>query len=228
MTYNIELGAEGESRTLDGIGAIAADIVSLQEVTPAAEVMLRGRFAELYPYQLYKSKGGAGGLAALSRFPLEDVGLLPAPEGWHPAWHLEAESPAGRLQILNIHLRSVFSAEPGPVSSYLNTDEDHVTEMRSFTTACTQGLSTIVLGDFNEGEGGDAIHFLEGRGYRNLLPAFRPGQPTWRFRSVGSQFEETLDHILVDDSLRPLNAWVEVRGQSDHLPVIAHLEPVRW
>jgi len=228
MTYNIELGAKGESRTLDGIGAVDADIACLQEVTPASELLMRERYADLYPYQLFQSKGGAGGLAVLSRFPLEDRGVLLAPEGWHPAWHVDVQAPGGLVQILNIHLRSLFSADTGPLRSYLSTDADHLTEMKLFEQHRDDSLPAIVLGDFNEGVSGDAVQFLEEQGFRNLLPAFHPGQPTWRFPAVGGQLQKTYDHILADDSLQPLNAWVETHGLSDHLPVIAHLQPATW
>src|SRR4051812_18200741 len=186
MSYNIELGAAGSPRSLEGLDDLKADIVCLQEVTPAAEAQLRLAYAELYPYQLYKSKGGAGGLAALSRFPLVDRGLRPAPnEDWHPAWHLEADTPAGPVQILDVHLRSLFSGDPNPVDSYLSTGSDHRTEMELFSDWCEQSIPTIVLGDFNESPDGPAVSYLEGRGFLNVLPAFRPGQPTWRFRSTG-------------------------------------------
>jgi endonuclease/exonuclease/phosphatase family metal-dependent hydrolase len=228
MSYNVELGAEGERSSLDDFDAMDADIVCLQEVTPAAEVTLRTEYADAYPYQLYKSKGGAGGLAALSRFPLTDEGLRSVPQGWHPAWHLEAETPAGRVQLLNVHLRSLFSADTGPLRSYLSADEDHLAEIQAFSDSCETEVATIVLGDFNEGPDGDAVRFLEERGYLNLLPAFRPGQPTWGFRSLGDQLADTIDHILINDALVPLNAWVERHGRSDHLPVLAHVEPRVW
>jgi endonuclease/exonuclease/phosphatase family metal-dependent hydrolase len=81
-----------------------------------------------------------------------------------------------------------------------------------------------VVGDFNEGPDGDAIHYLEDAGFRNVLPLFRPGQETWRVRSLGGQTAETLDHILFDESFLPLDARVMVEGNSDHLPVLAHFE----
>jgi endonuclease/exonuclease/phosphatase family metal-dependent hydrolase len=228
MSYNIELGAAGEPSTLDAIGEIDADLVCLQEVTPEAEAELRARYAEEYPYQLFKSKGGAGGLAALSRFPLVDLGLRAAPQGWHPSWHLEAESPAGPIQLLNVHLRSLFSGDPNPISSYLQADSDHLEQIELFSSECDANVATIALGDFNEDENGDAIQFLEDRGFENLLPEFHPGQPTWGFRSVGNQLGATIDHILINDALVPLNAWARRLGESDHLPVVAHLEPRSW
>jgi endonuclease/exonuclease/phosphatase family metal-dependent hydrolase len=228
MSYNIELGAAGAVTTLESIGTLDADIVGLQEVTPQAEAWLRAAYVEQYPYQLYQSKGGAGGLAALSRFPLTDRGLRPDPKGRHPSWHLEAESPAGPVQILNVHLRSLFGAGPDPVRSYLRSDEDHLDQIQTFCDVCETDMPSIILGDFNEGVDGRAIRFLEARGYWNLLPAYHPGQPTWGFRSVGNQLGETLDHMLISDHFAPLDAWVALLGRSDHLPVLAHVEPRSW
>src|SRR5688572_5048718 len=165
LSYNIELGAIGESDTLDAIGTLDADIVCLQEVTPTSEVVLRADYAARYPYQLYKSKGGAGGLAALSRFPLVDLGLRAAPQGWHPSWHLEVASPAGPIQILNVHLRSLFSGDSNPVTSFFRTDSDHLDQIELFSNECEADVPTIALGDFNEDVDGMAIQFLEERGF---------------------------------------------------------------
>lgn len=228
MSYNVEFTSADEPSTLDAIGSAGADILGLQEVTHDTEKILRERYATEYPHQLYYSRGGTSGLAVLSRFPLADRGLLAGPGGWHPAWHVEVETPGVRVQLLNLHLRSLFSADSGVLQSYLDTDRDHLREISAFAPACDTALSNIVLGDFNEGPDGEAIAYLEGQGFENALPAFRPGQPTWRFRSVGNQFETTFDHILYDETLRPLNAWVEWKGKSDHLPVFAHFEPFTW
>lgn len=228
MSYNVELTSAKEPRTLTAIGSSNADILALQEVTHDTEAILRERYAADYPHQLFHAAGGAGGLGVLSRFPLTDLGIRPGPGGWHPAWHVEVEAPGLRLQLLNLHLRSLFSADSGILRSYLDTDRDHLRQIKDFSAEFDTEHSNIVLGDFNEGPDGPAIAYLEARGFSNLLPAFHPGQPTWRFRSVGGQFETTFDHILYDESLRPLNAWVEPRGSSDHLPVLGHFEPRHW
>ena len=85
-------------------------------------------------------------------------------------------------------------------------------------------VSVKVLGDFNEEEDGAAVRFLELRGFVNALPLFHPGQGTWRYRSIANQLDRALDHIFYGPGLTPLNAWVHRAGNSDHLPVIAHLE----
>src|SRR3954471_14927197 len=55
MSYNIELGAVDGPETLTEIGKLAPDIACLQEVTPDSEIILRDRYAALYPYQLFQS-----------------------------------------------------------------------------------------------------------------------------------------------------------------------------
>ncbi|MEY4544007.1 MAG: hypothetical protein RL685_202 [Pseudomonadota bacterium] len=228
MTYNVELHSAGEPTTLAAIGTQNADVVALQEMTHDTEALVRERYADQYPYQLFQSAGGTDGLAFLSRYELTDQGIQPGPGGWHPAWHVNVALPGVSLQVLNVHLRSLFSGGSGVLQSYLSTDEDHVLEIDDLASRCDDALSNLVVGDFNEGPAGDAIAFLERNGFDNVLPAFHPGQPTWRFRSVAGQLESTVDHILYDDTLRPLDSWVDVKGRSDHLPVLAHFEPVTW
>lgn len=228
MTYNVEFDSAAEPTTLALIGEQDADVVALQEMTHDTEALLRELYAEQYPYQLYRSAGGTDGLAVLSRFELTDQGFHPGPGGWHPAWHVNVALPGLQLQLLNVHLRSLFSGDSGVVQSFLSTGEDHVREIEDVALNCDDALSNLVVGDFNEGPGGEAVTYLERSGFSNVLPAFRPGQPTWRFRSVAGQLEAAVDHILYDETLRPLNSWVKVQGRSDHLPVLAHFEPLSW
>jgi endonuclease/exonuclease/phosphatase family metal-dependent hydrolase len=189
--------------------------------------VLRREYSDEYPYQLYEHNqpdSGAAGLAILSKFPVINAGWHPSPNGWYPGWYVHVQTPAGTIQILNLHLRSAHTGNGNVVNSYLATDDDHLTQITSFYDQGHDDLPWIVLGDFNEGVDGAAVEYLEERGFTNALPLFRPGQFTWRHDSVANQFTQTLDHILFDHAFEPLNAWVVDDGRSDHLPVIAHLE----
>jgi endonuclease/exonuclease/phosphatase family metal-dependent hydrolase len=167
----------------------------------------------------------------MSRFAVRDGGWHPGPNGWHPSWYHLVDTPHGTVSILNTHLRNATGQNGDTVQSYLRTGEDHLFEIKQETERCTTVFPTVVVGDFNEGTDGAAIRYLEQTGYRDILPLYHPGQPTWRYKtSVGGQFTQTLDHILFDSSFEPLNAWVVNAGDSDHLPVLAHLEagPQGW
>jgi len=228
MSYNIEFHSAGEPKTLDAIGAQQMDIVAMQEVTFDMQALIQARYADLYPYQLYYAATGTAGLGVLSRYPLTDDGLRPGPHGWHPAWHVRVDVPGVPVELLDVHLRSLLTGEHGALRSILDTPSDHLAEIQGFTTDFESGISNLVLGDFNEDSDGEAVNYLEQNGFVNILPQFHPGQPTWRYPSVGDQLELSVDHILYDDTLRPLDAWVEVEGRSDHLPVLAHFEARAW
>jgi endonuclease/exonuclease/phosphatase family metal-dependent hydrolase len=225
-TYNLLNERGGDPSTLDALGRAGADVVCVQEVTLAWQNAIESRYAADYPHRAFKidHDAGAGGLGIISRFPIHAGGWRPGPNGWHPSWEHVVDTPHGPVSILNAHLRNATGGNGDTVQSYLRTDEDHVTEIKEAIARCAV-LPTIVLGDFNEGTNGSAIRYLEQNGFQNALPLYHPGQPTWRYKStVGGQFTQTIDHILFDTSFEPLNAWVVNAGESDHLPVIAHLQ----
>lgn len=223
-TYNVEQDTQNDTATQRAVGLDNPDIVCVQETGPGWVAVLQKRYADQYPYQLYKPGPAASGLGVLSHYPVLDAGWLPAPHGWHPAWHVLVKTPAGWLQILNVHLRSGNDGDGNAVHSYLTTPGDHLYEIKSFTADLTKDIPTMIMGDFNESPDGAAVKYLENQGYRNVLPLFHPGQPTWRHASIAGQFESTLDHILFDKSVEPLNAFVINAGDSDHLPVMAHFQ----
>lgn len=223
-TYNIHRYKSADPSTQAAIGAANADIVCLQEVTNAWATVIRARYASQYPYMLFAPKENAGGLAVLSHFPLTDRGVMPVPGDLHPGWLLDVDAPGGRVQVLHVHLRSMFEGWKDPVRNYFNRGDDHVVEMNMFMGKAVEDVPLLVVGDFNEGVKGKTVRKLESEGYRNALPLYRPGQFTWHAPSVGNALDMTIDHILFDDHFEPLSAWVENRGGSDHLPVIAHLE----
>jgi endonuclease/exonuclease/phosphatase (EEP) superfamily protein YafD len=221
-TFNVHYPTAGDASTSAAVAAIGADLVFLQEIDAAwAAALASDRFD--YPYRAYKIDDGPRGLAVLSRFPIEDRGLLPAPNDWHPAWRVIVDSPAGSVQVLHVHLRSKFEGTSDPVSDFFDTPGDHRAEIVHFF-ASAEARPTLVVGDFNEQPDGAALEWLEDRGFQNVLPLYRPGQWTWRGRSVADQFALTIDHVLFDASLTPLNAWVGASGNSDHSPVVAHFE----
>jgi endonuclease/exonuclease/phosphatase (EEP) superfamily protein YafD len=129
-----------------------------------------------------------------------------------------------KLQILNVHLRATFNGHSNVVASYLNVGKDHLTAINEYT-AQNAAPTTLVVGDFNEETNGEAVKKLKDDGFQDVLPLFKPGQPTWRHKSLADQFTAAIDHILFDDStLEALDAHVLVKGNSDHLPVVASFE----
>lgn len=224
MSFNIHRYRSNDEPTIATIGAPNVEIACVQEVTAAWEKVLRDRYASQYEHMLFAPDEEAGGLGFLSHYPLEDRGVVRVPGNWHPAWVVRVTTPGGPVQVLNLHLRSLFEGESNPLSSYAASSADHVSEMNLFLEHVDPGLPTFIVGDFNEGPTGDAVRELERDGYSNALPMFHPGQYTWQGASVGSTMELAIDHVMFDDAFTPLDAVVLRQGNSDHLPVVGSFE----
>jgi endonuclease/exonuclease/phosphatase family metal-dependent hydrolase len=227
QTYNILDTKSGAPDTLEAVGAGNADVVCVQEVTPTWEQALRARYQDAYPYMLFHALEGSEGLGFLSRFPLADLGIHEEIHGWHPAWHARVDLEMGPVQVLNVHLRSMFTGRANAVAAYFATSTDHLQEIQAHSAYSEEHYPTLVVGDFNEEPDGSAVAYLQSLGFQNALPLYHPGQATWH-DTPSWQMEQTIDHILFDGSFTPLNSWVQNLGASDHLPVLAHFQAARW
>ncbi len=222
MTYNVNYGLAGDAETVEAIRGGGAGVVFLQETTPAWEQVLRRQLGDDYPHMVFRHCCGAGGLAVLSKFPLQAAEYMAAPEGgWFPGWRVLVDSPIGELQALNVHLRPPVSDSGSVVSGYFSTGKVRGRQIESFWQKIDPALPTLVVGDFNEDTGGDAVKFLAAKGLESALPEFEPSADTWRWQTSLGQLDSRLDHVTYDRRLRPLDARVLQAGRSDHLPVVA-------
>jgi endonuclease/exonuclease/phosphatase (EEP) superfamily protein YafD len=226
LTFNVHRDRSDDERTIAAIGAAGADIVCLQETTADWMRVIEERYHHQYAYMLFAPKENAGGLAVLSHFPLVDRGVMPVPGDWHPAWHVLVHTPGGPVQLLNVHLRSMFEGDGLFVTNYAATGNDHVYEMSLFMEGALADVPMIIAGDFNESPDGKAVRWLEARGFQNALSMFKPEQSTWQGGSVAKSLTMTIDHVMFDGALEPLDAWVGPKSGSDHRPVVAWLELV--
>ncbi len=218
MTFNVNYGRAHDPLTIAAVGAGDADIILLQETTPAWEENLREAFSEQYPHIAFHHDGGAGGLAVLSRYPLEHE-IYPATDGWFPAMNLVAETPIGRVQCMSVHLHPPVSESGSVVSGYFSTGSVRRKEMQGYAARLDEALPTIVVGDFNEGEG-DAINQMRDRGFALAVPMFQgEGVPTWRWNTSVGEVTSTLDHVMFK-GIDAIDARVLNAGRSDHLPIL--------
>jgi endonuclease/exonuclease/phosphatase (EEP) superfamily protein YafD len=222
LTYNVNFGLAGDPETLAAIRDARADLVLLQETNAAWEQTLRQALSADYPFVAFKHRGGAGGLAVLSRLPLVETEFLPpAGDGWFPAARLVVDGPFGRIQALSVHLRPPVSNSGSFVSGHFTTPAVRVKEISAFVATLPAHYPTLVAGDFNEEEDGDAVKFLLGRAMLSALRRYAPGQPTWSWPSPVGTLRRQLDHVFYDSRLDVVSAEIHVAGNSDHYPVVA-------
>lgn len=223
MSYNVNFGLGGDKSTLRAIFDGDADVVFLQETTAAWEVAIRSRLKKKYPHMRFRHCCRAGGLAVLSRFPVKHVAYIPAPTRWFPGWLVEVDTPLGTVQALNVHLRPPVSDSGSWVKGYFNTGHYRRQELEHYVGKLKPGMSTLIVGDFNEQRGG-ALELLLDRGMHNALHEHAPDASTWRWPGpLGTELKQQLDHVFFSKDLDATAARVLDAGRSDHLPVVVRL-----
>lgn len=224
LDWNVNYGLAGDAAALAAIADEDADVVVLQETTPAWEAALRAALSERYPHMRFHHEGGAGGLAVLSKGAIVDDEVVPA-VSWFPAWRGVIETPLGRVQVLDVHLRPPFDDNGSVVSGVVVTPAIRAKEAAAFVAALDGALdsavATVIAGDFNEGSGG-AIDVVKNHGFTSALERAGDSTPTWRWEGV--PFRLRMDHVFYDDALVLTAAAVVDRGSSDHLPIRARFE----
>ena len=228
MTYNVNFGVAGDADTIALVRDSGADVVLLQETNDAWERALRPAVASIYPHVAFlHADRRAGGLAFLSRHPIELKEQHASPIGWFPAWRAVVDGPLGRVQILNLHLRPPGREDGSYLRGYFSSQTPRLEETLAHLELVDPELPAILAGDFNEDARGKSVAHLAGLGFVSALDATRPAQPTWRWTVAGKEIRWQLDHILLPPALRAAEVWVVEGGSSDHMPVMARIQRAR-
>ncbi len=235
-TYNIHscIGMDGHcdvQRIAQVLENSHADIIALQEVDVGrhrTDYQNQARLiadllkmnVEFFP--VVRTGSEQYGLAILSHFPMSRFYAEVLTES-NPNSFAEArgalgaivETQAGRVRIINTHLGLKSNDRMIQVTKLLGDN---------WLSVDTQD-PTILCGDLNAGPSSREI--------RALRQKLRPVQDSVRGRNLGTFASvmpiRRIDHILVSPSIRVLGTTVlktaETRIASDHLPLIADLNP---
>jgi endonuclease/exonuclease/phosphatase family metal-dependent hydrolase len=223
VSYNVNYKRRRLS-TVRAIRELDADVVFLQETTPAWQRYLRFHLGGHYPHVAFHHSRGAGGLAVLSRYPFHTKRFISSAVGKFPAWQLVVQGPFGPVQVLNLHLRPIFWRGPDDViSRYYRTQKTRILETRAVLPHIDRTLPTVLLGDFNEDIGGTSLQLLVKSGYCSAARRFTPAAPTWRWKVKGSEIRWQLDHILHGPRLQTRHFRIFEAGASDHFPLLSVL-----
>ncbi len=208
--------------TVELLEALDADVLMLQETTPAWEAVLRPRLAARYPHATFHGPGHytAGGNATLSKLPILKDESLPSPLRWFPANRLVVAASFGELELLNVHLRPAISERGSWVEGYFSTGHLRKREIDSYLPSLDPKLPTIVAGDFNEDTNGAALETLAKLGFESALSEQDRSAKTWHWTAYGLPLALTLDHVAYETSAFVVeSAEVIPGGRSDHQPV---------
>lgn len=217
LTYNVNY-ERLDAATVEAVRQAGADLVFLQEVTPAWQRAL----AELaYSHREFRFHGVDGGMAVLSRSPFETVEWRPSPVAKFPAWCLRAETPLGRMDVLAVHLHPPVD-ENGLFTGFFTTGDEREAEIRDHLS-CFGRDTDLAVGDFNEGEG-SAIGRVTALGMVDVASRFPPVRRTWEMIVGSTVLEGRPDHVFARAPLVPTRVEVLELGGSDHRPLRVTLQ----
>jgi endonuclease/exonuclease/phosphatase family metal-dependent hydrolase len=124
ITYNINRGSN-PAQIAAVLKSDQADIICLQEAD-GFERPLRAALSNDFPtIEFRDSDTRVGGeYAFLSKFEAREIAWIDSDTDWFGAWIMAFETPLGRVQVLNVHLKPPISRGGSWVAGYFTTRDD--------------------------------------------------------------------------------------------------------
>jgi endonuclease/exonuclease/phosphatase (EEP) superfamily protein YafD len=230
LSWNLEMESRQAADTAAGVAQIDADIVALQELTPAfaeaieAEPTLRGR----YPYRILHPQQGPAGLGILAKRPL----LVRATDAGSRTLGAGLLLADGRtIEILNVHPpRPLYDLwGPLPVSLDTRARDEGVARIAALVAALDDPDAALVVGDLNGTSSEVGLRVLQpGLANAHEVTGTGPGF-TWRPDQLETLDTGVLriDHVLAGAWLTPVASDVDCTQAGDHcrLTVMLRLLP---
>ena len=217
LSSNLRLGL-GNTTEVTGVALRSrADVVVLEEVTPAALSTL-GDLRAALPFTAGSSFYGARGTMVFSRYPLADVSQLKVFQG---TWVMQVEAPKP------FWLVAVHTAQPqGSIELWRS---DHRSLLWNTTLATRKG-PVVMAGDFNATLDHRPMRDLMGLGLSDAARQSNAGwQPTWPSEDNADHELPfglgvmAIDHVLVSKQFSAISTHTYVVANSDHRALLARL-----
>ncbi len=208
------------------IKVMNADILLLQETTPAWQTCLKKHFSSIYPFRKYQHHTDEGGLAILSRYPIKTIHYLKLDSLRYPAWVVLIKSKLGPIQIVNIHLHPPLTKDNKLgflAQGYFSSKIKRLREIKNILHYVNPHLPTIIAGDFNENDYGLAIQYLKKQHYLDALSYNKTYTHTWYWSIGPFHLTGRYDHLFFTHAINLINVQVLHEGVSDHYPIVSDL-----
>ncbi|MFF0473943.1 endonuclease/exonuclease/phosphatase family protein [Streptomyces sp. NPDC004284] len=209
VSHNVNQDNPDPSGTVRTLIASRADVLALEELSPATAPAYEQALAASYPYHF--SQGTVG---LWSTRPLRDARAVPIMP-WTRAMRATVDTPEGPLAVYVVHLPSV---RVGPTGFTTGT-RDEVVGLLAGILRAERSPRVLVMGDFNGSTDDRALRPLTTRMTSAQSAAGEGFGFTWpsRFPVV------RIDQILLR-GMKATSAWTLPATPSDHLPVAARID----
>lgn len=218
FSSNVLFGIADPARVADEARLAGADIISLQEVTPASVAGLRAALGAEWPHALVEARERGTGQAVFSRWPCRADPPAERLETEWPQTRAVVSTPAGEVTFWVMHPTSPMG--PGPMR-----EQDRIVRYVARHVHADNEPRTILAGDFNCAANGLSVRRLRLAGVRSAWATAGRGRGVswplmgWVRWSGGTR----IDDVMHGPGLRCLQTGVGGDVGSDHRPVWARL-----
>ncbi|MFE7513516.1 endonuclease/exonuclease/phosphatase family protein [Streptomyces sp. NPDC057540] len=212
VSHNVNQANPDPEGTVRSLLTARADVLALEELSPATAPAYEQALAEAYPYHFYQ-----GTVGLWSVHPLSDARAVPIMP-WTRAMRATVDAPGGPLALYVAHLPSVRVGPRG----FTAGARDEALGLLVAEVRAEPVRRVVVLGDLNGSTDDRALRPLTNRLVSAQAEAGAGFGFTWPARLPVVR----IDQILLGD-VRAASAWTLPATASDHLPVAAriHLSP---
>ncbi|WP_440086150.1 endonuclease/exonuclease/phosphatase family protein [Streptosporangium sp. LJ11] len=189
-----------------------ADLVALEELTPAVRPVYENALASGHPHRAV-----AGTVGLWSRYPLADprpVDIRPPGVGpdWNRGLRVTARTPHGDVAVYVAHLPSIRIRPPDGFGS---GRRDESAAKLGAAVASEKLDRVVLLGDLNG--------TLDDRGLAPLTSRMVSTRRGFGFSWPAALPLARIDHVMTRTAI-PVAAWTLPATGSDHLPLVARVD----
>ncbi|MFK0046546.1 endonuclease/exonuclease/phosphatase family protein [Streptomyces sp. NPDC090741] len=211
VQHNVSDENPDPAGTARALAATGADLLALEELTPAAEPAYAAVLAPRYPYHAV-----AGTVGLWSKHPLADVrpvDIRPAGLGqdWNRGLRATARTARGEVAVYVAHLPSVRLS---PTHGFGSVRRDESAALLGAAIAAEPTDPLILLGDLNS--------TVEDRGLDTVTSRMDPPSRDFAFSWPASLPLARIDQVMTRSATVTRIRSLPATG-SDHLPVAAHI-----
>jgi endonuclease/exonuclease/phosphatase family metal-dependent hydrolase len=238
MTLNLHAPNESPIPFADLVRAADPDVVVFQEVTSPFVDDFNRLLGDVYVFSATAGNGpNQRGSGTWSRLPLGERQALQLGLRGNVMHRVQLLLPSGPVWLYNVHLANPTgeSREDGKLAMLKRWDSTFRDAELAWLIEQTDSLDApyILAGDFNSAAGSAPYRVLPpswrdayalvGRGLGNTYPSPAHEDPHDPLRLLMPMIR--IDYVLTSPGLQPIQAWTLSLADSDHLAVVAEIEP---
>jgi endonuclease/exonuclease/phosphatase (EEP) superfamily protein YafD len=213
IAANVWFRNDDPQRVLEWLATHPADVVLVQEVTPAWAQALAATERD-YPHRRFLVRDDPYGIALLSRWPFERIEAIDLADDGLPSLLATVNVRGQPVQVIGLHTH-------WPLINRLQEARDRVLR-RAAGLARDSRVPTVLLGDLNLTPYAPAFgRLVQESGLRDAF-AGRAWRPTWQ--AGFWPLALPLDHVLVSQDACVEQAEIGPAVGSDHRPVRVRLQ----